>query len=203
MRLCRILTESDAVKMAEVVRRSDWKEGLARTRELTGTIKKNKEILQHKLISVLGKYVVGNPVVSLECIPKSIYGPKFSRYDVGDRYHLHTDAPWMGDVRTDVSCTIWLNDDYEGGELVIDGKKHKYSPGLALLYECGVPHEVLPVTEGERICAITWIQSKVRDPCQRRLITDYRRFIAKLENNPDLFIEGGRFNSALLRMWSE
>ncbi len=105
-----------------------------------------------------------------------ILPPKFNKYAVGDYYKPHTDSPFMqcGDikVRTDLSCTIWLNDDYEGGELCVDGHRLKGKPGQCVIYRGDSIHEVTPVTKGERICAITWIQSEFRDAEIRQILED-------------------------------
>ena len=72
-----------------------------------------------------------------------------------------------------------------------------------MIYDCGDPHEVLPVTRGERICVITWIQSRIRDAHKRQLVSKMRRFLSRFEDNQELFVEGGQIHSALLRMWIE
>lgn len=202
MKIYRILPEKQARNLASVVANMQWQQGKARTKELTGTAKQNEEILHDKSLDEIGKRIIHHPEVQLDCLPLKLHAPKYSRYRDGNRYHKHTDAPWMGSTRTDLSCTLWLNDDYEGGELEMGGRQYKGKPGEALVYECGEPHEVLPVTSGERICVITWIQSRVRDPAKRRLVSDMRRSLTKLEGD-DLFVEFGRYHSALLRMWAE
>ena len=111
----------------------------------------------------------------------------------------------MGSTRTDLSCTVFLSDpnSYEGGELVVNGEAVKGRAGEAIVYDCGSIHEVAEVTEGERICAVTWIQSRIRDMSKRKLVSEYRRFVEQLKGQPEMYLEAGRFNSALLRMWSE
>ena len=202
MKLYRVLPKEQAKQIGQTLLDRDWSEGRARTKEETGTTKKNREILEHPLLDSLGRRILANPELAIDCIPLKCHKPKFSRYSVGSAYHKHTDAPWMGNTRTDLSCTLWLSDDYEGGELVIDGEPFKGEPGECLVYECGRVHEVTEVTQGERVCAVTWIQSRIRDPYKRRHVSEYRRFVEKLKGT-DHYLEAGRFNSALLRMWSE
>lgn len=200
----QILSADQALEIAEKVTAKQWSQGRARTQEETGTTKRNGEILDHPLLEVLGKRIVDHPHVAIHAIPLKCHKPKFSRYAKGDRYHAHTDAPWMGSTRTDLSCTLFLSDpeSYEGGELVVDGVKIKGNAGECVIYDCGRVHEVLPVTEGERICAVTWIQSRIRDVEKRKLVSEYRRFVEKLKGT-EWYLEAGRFNSALLRRWSE
>ena len=53
--------------------------------------------------------------------PKEIHSPLFSRYSAGMSYGLHMDNALMGDMRIDMSLTLFLSDpaDYDGGELVL------------------------------------------------------------------------------------
>ena len=59
------------------------------------------------------------------------------------------------------------------------------------------------MTSGERICAVTWMQSRLRDPAKRALVSEYRNLLDELKDNPDLFLRFGRIHSALLRRWTE
>lgn len=204
MKMYRVLSEEQALALCEQVMKLGWPQGKARTKELTGTTKQNREITSHVALQTLGKRIVNHPEIQIDCIPLKIHAPKFSRYSDGEHYKLHTDAPWMGETRTDLSCTLWLSKDYEGGELRIDGQPFKGRPGECLIYECGRPHEVTPVTRGDRVCVVTWIQSRIREPSRRRLISDFRKFLAKLDGKDEaLFLEGSQIYSALLRSWIE
>lgn len=203
MKFYRIFSERQARDLAEKAKSLSWNEGKARTSKLTGTVKQNSEILQHSMLGAIGQCFATHPVIQLDHIPFKFYAPKLSKYEDGQHYKRHTDAPWMGEVRTDLSCTLWLSDDYEGGELVIDGKSVKGKPGVCIVYNCGAPHEVRPVTAGQRICVITWIQSRVRDPIKRKIVSDFRKFIGRFEDDHEVFTEGGTIHSALLRMWIE
>lgn len=201
----RVFPSAQAAAVAAQLSAKDWSQGKARTVAETGTVKQNEEILEHPLLENIGRRIVNHPEAAIDCIPLKCHKPKFSRYREGARYHQHTDAPWMGSTRTDLSCTLWLSDpaSYEGGELVINGESFKCDAGEVLVYDCGSIHEVRPVTSGERICAVTWIQSRIRSVERRKMVSDYRRFVEKLKGQPELYLEAGRFNSALLRMWTE
>ncbi len=135
----------------------------------------------------------------------------FSRYETGMHYGEHTDNALMGTVRTDFALTLFLNapESYDGGELVIEADREphriKLAAGSAVVYPASTIHRVEPVTRGRRDVAVTWIQSMVRDPGQREIITDLgvalahaRRFAPDARET--LLIAKTRSN--LLRMWA-
>ena len=205
MKRYQLFPEAQAIEIAKTLADKAWGQGKARTSQETGTTKQNGELLDHPLLESIGKRIINHPEISLDVIPLQCHKPKFSRYKNGDRYHKHTDAPWMGSTRTDLSCTVFFSDpaSYDGGELIVNGEAVKGRAGEAIVYDCGSIHEVAEVTEGQRICAVTWIQSRIRDAGKRKFISEYRRFVEKLKGQPDMYLEAGRFNSAMLRMWSE
>ena len=204
MQIYRVMSAASAAAICDVLKTEEWAQGRARTPALTGTVKQNEEILQHAALTRIGKALINHGEIQLATIPLKLHAPKFSRYSKGAHYGRHTDAPWMGETRTDLSCTLWLNDDYEGGALSIAGQRIRGMPGECVIYDCGEPHEVEEVTAGERLCVITWIQSRIRDAHKRRLVTDMRRFLSRFEtSHPEWFVDGGRVHSALIRMWME
>ena len=212
MNLYQLLDESQASTILSGLEGMQWLGGRARTKELEGTVKNNLEILPshnedaNKLLGAIGIKLIKHSAIQLNHIPLQVHPPKFSKYSGGAYYNKHTDAPWMGNTRTDLSCTLWLSDpeSYEGGELCLEGEKIKGKQGQCLVYDCGLPHEVKPVTQGERICVITWLQSRIRDPRKRKLVSDFRNFLSKLEkDHKDLFLEGGAIHSSIIRMWME
>ena len=88
----------------------------------------------------------------------------------GGHYGPHLDNALMASgeqrLRTDLSFTLALTapESYEGGELVIQmpGTTERVKPaaGDLVLYPSTAIHEVIPVTSGERIVCVGWIQSK-------------------------------------------
>ena len=122
MKFYKVLPPEDAMSLASTARKLSWDTGKARTDALTGTVKQNEEILSNEVLETIGQRIVSHHDIQLDAIPKQMHKPKFSRYKEGARYQRHTDAPWMGDTRTDLSCTLWLSSDYDGGELVINGE---------------------------------------------------------------------------------
>ena len=122
--------------------------------------------------------------------PAQIAPPLLTRYKPGMHYGAHADAAYLklphGTVRSDLSCTIFLNEpeDYEGGALHIRladaSMRFKLKPGQAIVYPSDTLHEVEPVTKGERLVAITFIQSRVKDPFQRHMLFELNE-VAALE----------------------
>lgn len=105
----------------------------------------------------------------------------FSRYQGGMYYGTHIDNAIMGDeelMRSDLSLTLFLSDpaNYTGGELVIESTQgeqaFKLDAGSMVVYPTTTLHRVEPVTEGERLAAVTWVQSLVRDAHNREILFD-------------------------------
>lgn len=122
--------------------------------------------------------------------PVRIAPPMMTRYKPGMKYGAHADSAFIklpqGTIRSDVSSTVFLNDpaDYDGGELKVrlgDSElSFKLKPGEAIIYPSDSLHQVVPVTRGERLVAITFIQSRIQDPFRRNLLFELNE-VAALE----------------------
>ena len=147
--------------------------------------------------------------------PAMIAPPLLTKYQPGQYYGAHADAAFiaLGNafIRSDLSCTIFLNDpeSYQGGALQIrlgDGTlSFKLKPGEAIIYPSDTFHQVEKVTSGERLVAITFIQSKIRDPFRRNLLFDLNE-VAALEGlsmRPENFARLQLVQSNLLRYWGD
>lgn len=145
--------------------------------------------------------------------PARIAPPLLTRYTPGMHYGLHPDAAYIplpdGQLRTDVSCTVFVNDpaDYDGGALHVRlgnaDLRFKEAPGVAIVYPSHTLHEVEPVTRGERLVAITFIQSLIPDVQQRNLMYELNE-VAALEGRamaPENFTRLQAVQYQLLRMW--
>lgn len=164
--------------------------------------------------AIVQNALVRNEFVRDICHPKSLAAPMISKYTPGMHYGEHVDTHLVVGaipVRVDVSCTVFLNDpkNYDGGELVLrladKTVKIKEKPGAAILYPSTQYHHVAPVTRGERIAAITFIQSHVRDTAQRSVLYELQDFLheygAGMTAEAQMQLEYVRTN--LLRMWYE
>ena len=96
-----------------------------------------------------------------------------------------------------MSATLFLSepDEYDGGELLIEeqfgAQAVKLAAGDMLLYPSSSLHQVTPVTRGQRICAITWMQSAVADGAAREMLYDLDQSIQALsldrpKDDPDI-----------------
>ena len=147
--------------------------------------------------------------------PVSLAPPMMTRYQPGMKYGAHADAAFIqlpgATIRSDLSCTIFLNDpqDYEGGELHVrlgDAQlTFKLKPGEAVVYPSDSFHQVAPVTRGERLVAITFIQSRVQDPFRRNLLFELNEVAALegLKMDPENYGRLQLIQQNLLRHWSD
>ena len=147
--------------------------------------------------------------------PVMIAPPLITRYHPGMRYGAHADAAFINlgnaQIRSDLSCTIFLNEpkDYDGGELHVrlgDADiKFKLEPGEAIVYPSDTLHHVTPVTRGERLVAITFIQSRLPDPFRRNMLYELNE-VAALEGlnmSQENFSRLQLVQANLLRYWGE
>ena len=125
-------------------------------------------------------------------MPRKIAPPLLCRYDPGMKYGPHGDIAFMSvptgagqlELRSDLSCTVFLGDpaSYEGGELMLHlGTRPvpiKGKPGEAFVYPSTLLHEVRPVTAGQRLVAITFIESLLPDEQDRAALFELKEVLA-------------------------
>jgi PKHD-type hydroxylase len=177
--------------------------------EQLGANAPDKKAIQTQVVDVLE----ANKRFRRFAFPATIAKPIISRYRTGMEYGFHVDNAVMASgIRSDLSVTLFLNEpeDYQGGELeILSGfgpVQIKLPAGAAIVYPSSTLHRVKPVTEGERLAAVTWVQSRVRDPARREVLIDLDLARAKLEATAPKAEETDRAMRAyanLLRMWAE
>jgi PKHD-type hydroxylase len=183
-------------------------------------VKLNEELaLDPARLGELNNLVMGNlvrhPVFRSAAMPLRTAAPYYARYTPGMSYGDHVDDPIMGQgelYRSDVSVTVFLNDPqcYEGGELCIrtafGDQRVKLPAGDAVIYPSSSIHRVTGVSHGERLVAVSWIQSLVREPERRALLHELNQAReVLLQERPDT-PETAQVNQSyinLVRMWSE
>ncbi len=164
---------------------------------------------------VMGK-LVQHPAYRSGALPMRVAAPYYARYAPGMHYGRHVDDPVMGAdgaiYRCDVAITIFLSDpaEYDGGELAIStafGEQQvKLPAGDAVMYPASSLHRVTEVTRGERLVAVTWLQSLVRDPAQRELLHELNsvreRLLANTPETEDTRLINKTYVN-LVRMWGD
>jgi PKHD-type hydroxylase len=147
--------------------------------------------------------------------PVALAPPLMTRYKPGMKYGAHADAAFIqlpgATIRSDLSCTIFLNDpkNYDGGELQVglgdSSLTFKLQPGEAIIYPSDSFHQVLPVTRGERLVAITFIQSRIQDPFRRNTLYELNEVAALegLKMDAENFGRLQLVQQNLLRYWSD
>lgn len=168
--------------------------------------------LKAKIRTALNK----NALFQTAIRPKSIHSLLFSRYDTEMSYDTHVDNALMGGnpslYRSDISFTLFLSSpqDYEGGELTIEGvqeeQSYKLEAGSAIVYPSTTLHRVNPVTKGSRLVVVGWVQSVVRDAGDREILFDLetarRAIFAKSGKTPEFDLVSKSIAN-LLRKWAE
>jgi PKHD-type hydroxylase len=147
--------------------------------------------------------------------PVGMLPPMMARYTSEMRYGAHADAAFLQlgptALRSDLSCTIFLSDpaSYEGGALAIHHgsrtERFKGAPGTAIVYPSDMLHEVERVTSGERLVAITFIQSRIQDNFRRELLYELNE-VAALEGlgmKPENYARLQLVQANLLRHWGD
>ncbi|GAA0483436.1 Fe2+-dependent dioxygenase [Parasphingorhabdus litoris] len=169
----------------------------------------------NKTSKILHDALMSNPEFTDFAFPEKIAPPLITRYQPGMQYGLHADSAIIplpdGPIRSDISCTIFLSgpNDSKGGALHVTqgeaGMRFKGLPGTAIVYPSHTLHEVEPISEGERIVAITFIQSKVRDVMKRNLLYELNEVAAleglNMKDENYMRMQALQYN--LMRMWMD
>jgi PKHD-type hydroxylase len=216
-RILPILTDAEVGECRKIAAAAPFVDG--RITNPHNTTKQNEQLHDAQayqkssqlLIQALGR----NEEFREFAFPVNIAPPLITRYKPGMKYGAHADAAFIqlpnGPIRSDLSCTIFLNEpkDYDGGELHIrlsDADLYfKLKPGEALVYPSDTLHEVVPVTKGERLVAITFIQSRVPDPFKRHMLFELNEVAALegLKMSQENFSRLQLIQANLLRTWGE
>jgi PKHD-type hydroxylase len=220
-----LLTVPGVLKPDELALAREWlsgarfADGKASAGAAARRVKQNLEA-ERAGLERLDELVMGglsrHPAYRGGALPLHAATPLYVRYTPGMEYGDHLDDPIMGGggvmYRSDVAVTVFLSapGEYDGGELVIrhaaGEQSVKLPAGDAVLYPAGTIHHVSPVTRGERLVAVTWVQSAVRDPARRELLYGLNLAREKLLQDAPGAESTAQVNAAylnLIRMWSD
>ncbi len=214
-----LLNAAQVQKIHELLADANFVDGKLTAGMAARRVKENEELesvpeLQQRVNRIIMAAIAHNARFRSFALPNKMADFIVARYQPGMHYGDHVDDPIMGGgkFRTDVSTTIFLNepDTYDGGELVIrtpfGDQKVKLAAGSAVVYPSRSVHGVADVTRGERLVALTWMQSFVRDPGQRELLFELdqaREHLLRTEPDADYTKAVDRSYANLLRMWAE
>lgn len=164
------------------------------------------------LRALVAEKMLSNELFRLAARPKQLSPILFSRYEPGRKYGSHVDDAIMGGMRADVSFTLFLSDpgSYDGGELVIEtpagDEAIKLEAGSMIVYPATSLHHVAEITRGERLAAVGWARSFIRDEAKRELLFDLdtarSRLFAYAGKSEDYDLLS-KSSANLLRMWAE
>jgi PKHD-type hydroxylase len=202
---------------------SDWADGRDSAGAQARTVKDNLQLPhEHPVAAQIRHWVFAgldqSGMFFSAALPLKVFTPRINRYTPEfPHYGLHIDnaVRLKADgqrVRTDLSCTVFLNDpdEYEGGELSAQDRdtvhRVKLPAGHAVLYPGNTLHEVTPVTRGQRLACFFWIESMVRSDEQRRILFDLDMNLLKLRQQhgetPETTALTGIYHN-LLRQWAD
>jgi len=215
-----VLSPEEVTTVRDWMAASEFVDGRTTAGFRAKRVKKNEQVGRNvpdrdKIDAIVLNGLKKNAEFQRVVMPRHIQRPLLSRYKPGMEYGLHVDDALMGTDgawRTDVSVTVFVNQpyDYEGGELEIHSpfgiESMKFPAGSAITYPSSTLHRVTPVTKGERLAAVTWVQSKIRDPFQREVLHDLDRIRRKLSKDSPESEETDlafKVHANLLRCWAD
>ena len=225
--LPNILSPDDIARARALLANGPWQDGRESAGPQARTVKNNQQLPHDSEAATAIRQMVLNglnrsALFFSAALPLRIFTPRVNRYGGEmNTYGNHIDnairlkssdggAPEY--VRTDVSCTVFLNDphEYEGGELTVSDtygtRGVKLAAGDAVLYPGTSLHQVTPVTHGHRVACFLWVQSMVRSDEQRRLLYELDMNLLALRQRHGETAETtaltGTYHN-LLRMWAE
>jgi len=221
LRIPSVLDRSELDMVRRMLAGAPFVDGKLSAGQVAKRVKHNQEVdrrareLEQLNNLVMGK-LVQHPVYRSAALPLRVAAPYYARYTPGMQYGDHVDDPVMGAdgvlYRSDVSITVFLGDPagYDGGELVMNtsfGEQQvKLPAGDAVMYPSSSLHRVAEVTRGERLVAVTWLQSLVRDPARRELLHELNsvreRMLANTPETEDAKLINKTYVN-LVRMWGE
>lgn len=199
----------------------EWRDGRETAGATAREVKRNEQAAMgstaaRSVADDISHILWDHPVIRAAAQPRRFSPLLISRTGEGGGYGAHVDNALMGRgerrVRTDLSFTLFLTppEDYEGGALVIHAagmtQEVKGGAGHMVLYPSGSIHEVRPVTRGQRIVCVGWIESMIADAGQREMLFDLENLRASLRaqlpgQSPEL-LTLDKTIANLLRMWA-
>jgi PKHD-type hydroxylase len=229
--LPHVLSAPQLAQVQSLLQEARWRDGAESAGSQAKWVKRNEQLGHDDPVAQAIRQMVlaglqQHPLFFSAVLPLRTFTPRINRYSgSSNAYGPHFDNavrllqqssqgqhshPQDQYVRTDVSCTVFLNDpdDYDGGELCVHDTfgqhRVKLPAGHAVIYPGTSLHEVAPVTRGERLACFFWVESMVRSDEQRSQLYALDMAITALrqqgESEQTVQLTGVYHN--LLRMWA-
>jgi PKHD-type hydroxylase len=217
----------DAARLARIraiLAGAEWIDGNATSGAQSALAKHNRQLPEdapaaREAGEIVLDALAGSPLFVAAALPLKVFPPLFNAYRQGEAFGTHVDNAIRirrgSDfrIRSDLSATLFLAepDSYDGGELVVDDDygehRVKLPAGHLVLYPSSSLHRVTPVTRGERVASVFWIQSMVRDDGERRMLLDLDTSIQALaagrgQDDGEIIRLTGLYHN-LLRRWAD
>jgi len=213
--LAAVLSADEVSAMRDAAGSVSFEDGRATAGRYARPVKANEQATGRGADAILEKVkaaLMAHEVFRSVARPRKFTRLILSRYRPGMEYGAHVDDAIMSGARTDLSFTLPLSDpgSYAGGELVMEepAEARAFRPlaGDAVLYPTSALHRVAPVTEGERLAVIGWVQSWVGDPGQRAVLHDLDVAAAELfaaQGKSATFDRLLKAKTNIYRMWAD
>jgi PKHD-type hydroxylase len=213
----------DTMRAALGSAQAPWVDGRATAGFQGAPVKRNRQLDEASAMArELGDLIVTqlerNALFISAVLPNRVYPPMFNRYGAGMYFGTHVDGTVRTvpgsehKLRTDLSATLFISapESYDGGELVVESdfghQSAKLAAGDMIVYSSTSRHSVTAVTRGERLAAVFWIQSLIRDDLRREQLFELDGTIQRLTQtgaDPDCLVRLAAHYHGLLRSWTE
>ena len=183
LELADVLTQAELGRLRELAAGARFADG--RVSNPGSSVKNNLQIHQadpafHSATNLMAAALLRNEAFRNFTYVRVISPPVMAKYTAGMNYGTHADAAFipLGErtLRADLSCTLFVAppETYVGGELAVTlgaaSVSFKGAAGSAVIYPSNTLHEVRPVTAGERLVGLTFIESMIPNPAHRDLL---------------------------------
>ena len=184
-------------------------------REVKNNYQASPSVAVRQMQRHIRQALADNALFNSVAYPADMMPVVFSRTGAGEGYGRHVDDAVMraeGLLRSDLSVTVFLSgpDEYQGGELVIENASGeegiKLEAGSAVVYPSTTLHRVEDVTSGQRLVALTWVESLIRDDAAREILFDLdqaRRSIFADEGKSPRFDLVSKSHANSMRRWAK
>ncbi|MEZ5752819.1 MAG: Fe2+-dependent dioxygenase [Paracoccaceae bacterium] len=209
--LSDVLSTSETQVLAEAASTLPFADGARTAGALARRVKDNEQAQPGPqtgaILDKVQAALLRHPVFQAVAYPRNFASMMVTRTQGGGQYGPHVDNALIGGLRADLSFTLFLSapETYDGGALVIadrvEDRAFKLNKGEVVVYPSTTLHHVEPVTRGQRLVVVGWVQSWIADAVQREILfdlwqasdaaqtTDAQRLLAKSRSN-------------LIRMWA-